>query len=70
MRNARKMTKFVQANLLNMKPSNDDCGLCGNKNNKQICSVCSEYIAAYTDNGEFIGNFDSIEEAMGEEESF
>lgn len=40
-----------------------DCDHCSNT---AECSICTDYFAAYTNNGEFIGNFDSYEEAADE----
>lgn len=40
-----------------------DCDHCSNTTE---CGICTDYFAAYTEKGEFIGNFDSYEEAEKE----
>lgn len=40
-----------------------DCDHCSNTTE---CSICTDYFAAYTDDGEFVGNFDTEEEAADE----
>lgn len=40
------------------------CSACANY--PDGCEICTPYFAAYTDSGEFVGNFDSQEEAEKE----
>ena len=61
----KKKSQFMSdaETLILLSDIGHDCDHCTNITE---CSICTDYFAAYTDSGEFIGNFDSYEEAADE----
>ena len=61
----KKKSQFMSdaETLILLSDIGHDCDHC---TNTAECSICTDYFAAYTEDGEFIGNFDSYEEAADE----
>lgn len=61
----KKKSQFMSdaETLILLSDIGHDCDHC---TNTAECSICTDYFAAYTDSGEFIGNFDTEEEAADE----
>ena len=61
----RKKSRFTAdaETIILLSDIGHDCDHCSNTTE---CSICTDYFAAYTKDGEFVGNFDTEEEAADE----